>query len=121
MKFNKLPNGALQIQSELEDLEALAAIKDRCGGDDVMFLAELLEYTGWQGNGRLFQVKPEDVGALTDAPLMTDDCRIEDDGTVQVFGSVWWFPNYMVTNFAEKLIEAGKVVFALGSPALSPA
>ena len=121
MKFETLPNGALQLQSELEDLEALAAIKDRCGGDDVMFLAELLEYTDWQGNGRLYQVNPEDVGALTDAPLMTDDCRIEDDGTVQVFGSVWWFPNYMVTNFAEKLIEAGKVVFALGSPALSPA
>ena len=29
MKFETLPNGALQIQSELEDLEALAAIKDR--------------------------------------------------------------------------------------------
>lgn len=121
MKFETTPNGSLLIQAEKDDAQMLVDLKERCGENDLMFLSELLEVTGWQGNGQLIQVNPEDVGALTDAPMLTDDCRIEDDGEVLVPGNVWWFPNYMITNFANQLVEQGKTLFSLGSPALTPA
>lgn len=114
MKYEITPNGNLLISSEPEDAEMLAHLKDINQGDDVTFLADLLDQTGWSGNGQLNTVRPEDIGALTDAPILSDDVTIEDDGHATVNGRVWWFPNYMITNFADVLIEKGQVVFTLG-------
>lgn len=112
MKFKTLPNGVLEISSEPGDAEMLADIKLRNGGNDVNFLCELLDETGWSTNGKLMPINPEDVGALTDAPILTDELKIEDNGDVTVTGNVWWFPDYMVSNFADVLIEKGVVSFA---------
>lgn len=113
MKIEKEPNGNLVIVAEPQDAEMLADIQRRSGADDVLFMSELLEETGWNGNGVLMSIRPEDVGGLTDAPIVTDDRTIEDDGTVVVNGDVWWFPNYMVENFADTLIKNGRVTFTL--------
>lgn len=112
MKFEILSNGTLQISTEAEDAESISDIKERCGGDDMAFLHEMLEFTGWEANSRLHLVQPETVGALTDAVLH------HEDGLVDVIGPVWWYPNYMVTNFADVLISEGKVMFPVGAPAL---
>lgn len=114
MKFDIQPNGNLLISSDPQDAEMLADMKQRNGANDLTFLADLLEETGWSPNGQLMALNPEDIAALTDAPILTDEYTIEDDGSVTVPGKVWWFPNYMVTNFADVLIEKGSVEFTKG-------
>ncbi len=73
----------------------------------------MLEYSGWQPNGRLFAVQPEWVAALTDSPILTDDLRYpeDDDPTLSPESKVWWLPTYQVESFAETLIRDGRVAF----------
>lgn len=111
MKFDIKPNGNLVLTLEPGDREALADDYNDHGADDSRFLVDILEHTGWEGNGRLYSVQPEDVGALTEAPILADNKQIADDGTVTVPGNVWWFPDYMVTSFAKKLMTDGSVTF----------
>ena len=114
MKFEIQPSGNLEIAcTDPEDKEELQEILDKAPHRDHGFLAGLLEYTGWAPNGRLYQVRPEDIAALTDAPILTDDLEARDDGTRFVHGKVWWFPDYMIRSFAEELIRNGRVVFIL--------
>lgn len=113
MKFNILPSGNLELAIEDDlDREELQESYDKAQNHrDHGVLADLLEFTGWTPNGRLYQVAPESIGALTDAPILTDDMSFSDDGRQEVVGKVWWFPNYQVESFAETLIKAGRVVF----------
>jgi hypothetical protein len=111
MKFNIDANGNLELTREEAEKEELQEMLDKATHKDHGFLADVLEDTGWQPNGMLYQVQPEWIGALTDAPLLADDVDYSDDDTPTVTGTVWWFPNYMVESFAETLIRTGKVVF----------
>lgn len=112
MQFNITPDGNLEITCEENEKQDLQDTLDKSTHKDHGFLADLLEETGWSPNGRLYQVKPEWIAALTDAPILTDDLDIEDDGIHNVLGNVWWFPNYQIESFAETLIRDGKVVFS---------
>jgi hypothetical protein len=91
----------------------LSDITQRYGHNDTQFLSELFEETGWTPNGHLMLVRPEDVGALTDSPLVTDDMTHEEDGSVKVYGAVWWFPEYELVNLADKLRKNGAVTLTL--------
>jgi len=113
MKFFETPRGNLCLQSEPEDADMLNELFARCGHNETEFLSELLAETGWSANGHLHMVNPEDVGALTDSPLMTNDRTIDDDGTLSFVDKVWWYPNYMVANPAEKLLKHGSVTLML--------
>ena len=112
MNFNILANGNLEITLGRGDKNDTRELFERTP-DDRLFMSELLEKTGWTPNGRLFQLKPEDVGGLTDSPIITDDRDIEDDGAVTVHGQVWWYPNYQVKHFGEELLKTGRAVFQL--------
>lgn len=113
MKFTIDAAGNLvisRLRSEKADLQEMF---EKCTHTDHGFLADLLEYTGWGPNGHLDQVAPEDIGALTNAPILTDDLEVDDQGVKTVRGRVWWFPNYQIESFAETLIKTGKVTFQL--------
>lgn len=114
MDFIKQANGNITftVGDSREDLED---IKDRVGGDDVQFLREMMDMTGWLGNAVFTPIRPEHVGALTDAPMFTDVADYEDDGSLNVVGDIWWFPNYQVENFAQILLDNGEVTFTLAS------
>ena len=60
-------------------------------------------------------VRPEEVGALTDPPIIAECDGIErdDDGELTAVGKVAWFPNYMVADPWEALRNRGRVVLAL--------
>jgi hypothetical protein len=116
MKFNITPNGNLEIVMEDENREDIQDLVEKYPHDG-MFLRELLvEYTGWTGNGQLYQVNPEDVAALTDAPIVTDELEILDNGDRVVHGSVWWFPAYERYHFGEELLKHGRVFFTFAPP-----
>ena len=112
MKYTVTQNGNLEITCEGSEKEDLQDILDSTSHKDHGFLAEMLEYAGWSTNGKLYPVAPEWIGALTDAPIVSDEVIYLDNGDHEVPGKVWWFPNYMVESFAETLIGTGRVLFA---------
>lgn len=75
-------------------------------------LQDLLE--DWLGNGWSF-VAPQDIGALTDAPILSPDVEQDDHGNVVKVGKVYWFPNYAVECELNTLLEKGEVFFPLAS------
>lgn len=113
MKHQITPNGNLEILCDEEgDQEMLRELLANTNHKDHGFLADLLEETGWPGNGQLYQVRPEWIGALTDAPILADQLDYTNDGaTVPEDAKVWWYPNYMLESFAESLINTGRVLF----------
>lgn len=116
MNLNIEPNGALTFvleEGEREDIERL--IDGAVNNLDGEVLTGILDLYGFLGNAVLTPILPEDVGALTDSPMMSDDVDYAEDGARIVSGKVWWFPNYAVESFAHTLIEQGSVTFALGA------
>lgn len=116
MNLNINPNCSITLEAQADDMEMLENIQQRCEGDDARFLIELLDETGWTPNGKLFFVRPEHLGALTDAPILTDELEVDDEGKPVRFGRVWWYPQYEHKDCAQELISKGKVTFA-GCPA----
>jgi hypothetical protein len=60
---------------------------------------------GWE------MVPPEDVGALTAAPILSDEIARDDDGRVTEAGRVYWYPDYQVRDEIEELREHLILVF----------
>lgn len=46
------------------------------------------------------QVYPENIGALTDSPMITDSLN-----------NYWWFPDYQVRDEFKELAEGGEIIF----------
>lgn len=112
MQYAILENGNLRFTLEEADVEDVTDILEARGDQDHVLLADLFEHTGWTGNGELYSVLPQDVpGALTDSPIISDDVEFKDDGSVEVRGNVWWFPNYQIRNFCRDLLEDRQVIF----------
>jgi hypothetical protein len=76
------------------------------GTDDL--LHDLLEYqlcNGWEF------IPPEDIGALTSAPILSDEAERDDHGNLTKLGQVYWFPDYAVRSELDELYENGEVFF----------
>jgi len=108
--FEILPNGNLKIslipEGKIELTEIQEQYKEQWS-DEIMF-REIIEHqlcNGWTW------VQPEDIGALTEAPILSDDVVYNDDGIVEFIDNVWWYPNYMVESLTEKLQENGYLIF----------
>lgn len=92
--------------------EAKEALEDAAAGGrstyDAMY--DLME--DWIGNGWTW-IPPEEIGALTDAPIISPDATIEDDGSYTIYpgGAVYWHSNYMVEDPVEKWARGEGVVW----------
>lgn len=112
MRYAETTNGHLNLIAEPEDAEMLSDLFDRHGHNDTEFLAHLFESTGLSPNGQLHLVNPCDVGALTDAPIVSDEvCRNEDGEVIRV-GKLWWFPHYAIQSLPDRLVKDGQVLLA---------
>jgi hypothetical protein len=92
--------------------EELAEHKTADGWDrgTVCLLADLLEdhlANGWEF------LLPEEVGALTAAPILSDNAMRDDSGKLVSVGvgDVYWFPDYAVRSELDELYEKGEVLF----------
>lgn len=115
MKLVVQDNGDIAIEMAQDDLDEVEQSKARASHLDHDVLADLLELSGdWPG-GQYIPVRPEQVpGALTDAPMFTDEVSFasgDDDAEYTATGNVWWYPDYMVKNFVDELVESGRTVF----------
>ena len=101
MKLTILPDKHLEVALSADD----DADEVRGWGHEWWHMFEEAVGKGWG------TVAPEWIGAMTAAPMVTDGYTVHDDGESEVFGQVWWFPNYMVENPVETLATKGRVVF----------
>ena len=52
---------------------------------------------GWE------MVPPEDIGALTAAPILSDEISRDDQGSVTQAGRVYWYPDYQVRDEIDEI------------------
>lgn len=79
--------------------------------DDAGVLLRLLEphlCNGWTSP------KSEEVGALTDSLLLSDDFEYSEQEDRSAYGNLYWDPDYAVTDYVKELLINGEVVFVEG-------
>lgn len=111
MKTEILANGNYVFTLEEDDREDMQRIVERCGAGSHEAMAQFTDWMGFQGDGG-GAVHPSQVGAMTDAPMFTDDYTYDDEGNFSI-GQLWYHASYMVENFLDVLLETGSVVFTL--------
>lgn len=99
MILTKLPNGNLRMEPGPKDQQYLLTVARRRRLGASKTESWFLKHNLW----RYKEIKPEDVGALTDAPMMQDR-----------EGNVWAFMDYQVTSFLEELAAGRPVVWTHG-------
>ncbi len=57
------------------------------------------------------ELRPEELGALTSALLISDDVVRDDEGHVTDCGCIYWNPSYQVMDEIAELRQNGRVVF----------
>lgn len=102
--------GHLTFHLDESDRYDLEVLRERTGNEHTQ-LAEILDQAGYSGNGVFMPISPEDIDALTGAPMLTDELEIKDNGDRVVKGKVWWYPGYETTSFLEVLLTKGSVTF----------
>ncbi len=109
-EFERQPNGNLRIElleEARDDVQEIAS-------QELTADSKLAQVIEWQmSNGWSF-VRPEDVAALTDAPIITEDIETDNQGNVLRVGKVYWYPQYDVSDPVAKLLEDGYIDFVRG-------
>jgi len=112
MQAIKEENGNVTFVLEQFDAEMVECFEHQAHRNlDHEVLASLLDHFGFLGNARLMPIMPADIGALTDAPMFTNELNYTQAGKREVTGEVWWYPGYELYNFSEILRTEGKVTF----------
>lgn len=102
--------GDLSMQLTPDGREELLDIKENKNIDnDLDVIATLLEDSSVGGSGWGL-IPPEDIGALTSAPIIGEDFSYDDNGNLERIEKLWWYPDYMVRSVGKELLE-GDVVF----------
>ena len=104
MNITKLPNGNLEMTANVNERQDIRTLL-RCATSELaaesIFISEML--TDPMGDGINYeQVAPEDVGALTSAPLISD-------GT-----NVYGYMDYQIHCFLRRLMEGEKIIWQKG-------
>ena len=90
-------------QAHFDEIEEL---RDDHGTNAALY--NLLEdhlCNGWE------MVPPEDIGALTSAPILSDEIVRDDQGKIIEAGRLFWYPDYAVRDEIEELRERLVLVF----------
>jgi hypothetical protein len=106
-----LPNGNLRVTADNNTRSEIAAGMKR---DYWATLWEVFERHALNGSFEPFDAGNGDpfVG-LTSAPCVAETMTINDDGSKEIIGRLWWFPNYMVQDPLEELKNRGATEFTL--------
>ena len=104
----KLPNGNLKMQFDTDlDIEDLKSDIEQKGAFEIEgYILENMMGNGWT------YVLPEEVSALTDATIITDDFEYvgEEDDTKK-YGKVYWDADYAVKSFVETMLNYGEAIW----------
>jgi len=95
VNLRKAENGNLEITAD--DFDAIA---------ECSTLEETLEYhlcNGWS------MVRPEEIGAMIDGLIISDDTDRDDSGELTYVGVVYWFADYAVVDVIDTLLS-GEII-----------
>ncbi len=107
MTLKLLPNGNLAILAEAAERTLLATGKaENPEFDTDRYMADLLD--GLICNSEYDWCNPEDVGALTSAPIL---CTRGGDGEPD---HAWGFMDYQIVSVQQRLLDTGKAIFQDG-------
>lgn len=106
VELDKVPGG-LRIKLTPEGKEFLIdnrnTANEWCKGTDYIY-SDLMEYelgNGWEW------IRPEEIGALTDGNILSDEVVRDDQGNITKLGRVYWFPNHQVISEIDELYNNG--------------
>ena len=105
--YDNNENGCLIIYANESDIEGIRGMLSTDSED----YTENMEYDALESmisNSELCWVRPEEIGALTSAPIL----GFRDENGVPTHA--WGFMDYPVRSFLQDLVETGKAVFARG-------
>lgn len=105
--LKELDNGNLSLTLTKEGEEELLDKGENINEDEKL-LQELLEDAF--GNGWTY-IYPEQIDALTNAPIIGYDVEIDDKGVLVNVDKVWWYPDYQIKNPIEVMLRDGSVEF----------
>jgi len=94
---------------DMRDLDLLRELVEE-NGNDVDLLRELSESywtNGWFVGGA------DELGNLSEAPMISNDFSYDDDGNPFLLGDTWYYPYYQTRNFFDDIIENGYALFAV--------
>jgi hypothetical protein len=109
--LTQLKNGNLEISLGKDGFEEIADLRaDGKRTDDDILLSLIENYFGNGYNNLTGMV------GLTDSLIIGYGWDLTDEGNWELIegSQTWWFPNYMVENPLETLINEGKVIFKKG-------
>lgn len=102
----KKRNGALVIRILPDCRAEVEEIEDRDSDNAFLDLIESQICNGWT------LINPKDVGALTDALIITDDCDFDDSGDLTRCGRVYSnIAYYQVESDIARLLRLGELVW----------
>lgn len=103
------PDGlTLRLREDFNKEELKQALEEK---GEIALIGEFFENLFANSSWR--EVDPEDIGALTSAPILGDDVNMNDQGDITSVGNVYWYPDYQVKSFFDDLIEDGTTFFTL--------
>jgi len=105
-KWNITDKGLVLTVDPKEQARMQEEFGDVLDSDDFMY--DYLE--GMIANSDLEWVRPEEIGALTSAPILGIVDR-DDRGELTGVDSIFWFPNYQIESPMRTLAETGTVTF----------
>lgn len=101
------PNGDLQICLTEEGKAHEDDWRGKTSDESLWNLTEDLV-----GNGKMGWLQPEEIGALTDAPILALGIVSRNDkGELEAGPSVYWHERYQVDDPIEEMLTAGEVIF----------
>jgi hypothetical protein len=107
--LEKTNDGNLRILLNRNGQRHFATIRDEKDAFGIhAALCALLEdhlSSGWE------MIPPEDIGALTAAPILSDEIVRDEDGRVIQAGRVYWYSDYQVLDEIEELRTNLSLVF----------
>jgi len=108
--FKKLANGKLRISLDKKKgyKQELREAIEKWGV--IQGLMEITEYYWCNGWG---VHTGDQLGQLSDAPIICENSTNEDDGSITLHGKAWYYPQYMIYSPLEKILENGYVDFDL--------
>jgi len=110
LKIEELPDGSLKLTLTEDGREFLEESQAN-GWKNVWW--ELLEQTSC--NGSYAATDANEVGGLTDSPMILNYKDTEDDGSVLLHddNKLWWYPEYQVIDEFKELLTEGFIIFTL--------
>jgi hypothetical protein len=99
LRLTLTPAGRHELRSRLDAGDSIST-------DSTLY--DMLEdhlSNGWEW------IRPEEIGALTSAPILSDESSRDEQGLLTEVGAIYWFPNYQVLSPTEQLLKHGQVEF----------